>query len=316
MAHPTLRQLQVFERIARCGNFSQVARELHLTQPTVSMQMAQLQNVVGSPLFYTYRKKLHLTEAGEVVLQGARVMLDGLEQMQTRLQALKGLEGGRLRLGVVTSAKFFAPRILGHFLQQHPAIEPSLSVTQRDVLLQRMRDNLDDLYIFSVPPEAADLTVEPFMPNELVAIAARHHPLARRRGPIGLAEFCAEPFLQRESGSGTRMTIERFLAEQGIRVRPRMELGSNFAIEQAVATGVGVSIVSRTMLAGLHFGEEIRVLDVEGLPIRGHWYLVFLSAKGDLPVVRQFRAFIRDFGADPQSTVGPAVRVTRLRNTG
>ncbi len=108
--------------------------------------------------------------------QGARAMLDGLEQMQARLQALKGLEGGRLRLGVVTSAKFFAPRILGHFLQQHPAIEPSLSVTQRDVLLQRMRDNLDDRYIFSVPPEGADLSVEPFMPNELVAIAARHHP--------------------------------------------------------------------------------------------------------------------------------------------
>lgn len=316
MAHPTLRQLQVFERIARCGNFSQVARELHLTQPTVSMQMAQLQDLVGSPLFYTFRKKLHLTEAGEIVLHSARIMLDGLEQMQARLQALKGLEGGRLRLGVVTSAKFFAPRILGHFLQQHPAIEPSLSVTQRDVLLQRMRDNLDDLYIFSVPPEGADLTVEPFMPNELVAIAARHHPLARRRGPIGLAELCAEPFLQREAGSGTRMTIERHLARHGISVRPRMELGSNFAIEQAVATGMGVSIVSRTMLAGLHFGAEIRVLDVEGLPIHGHWYLVFLSAKGDLPVVRQFRAFIHQFGAEPQSPAGPAVKTPRRRNTG
>jgi DNA-binding transcriptional LysR family regulator len=238
-------------------------------------------------------------------------MLDGLERMQTRLQALKGLDGGRLRLGVVTSAKFFAPRILGRFLQQHPAIEPSLSVTQRDVLLQRMRDNLDDLYIFSVPPEGADLAVEPFMPNELVAIAARHHPLARRRGPVGLAEFCAEPFLQREVGSGTRMTMERFLTQRGIRIRPRMELGSNFAIEQAVATGVGVSIVSRTMLAVLHFGEEITVLDVEGLPIRGHWYLVFLSAKGDLPVVRQFRAFIRQFGADQQP-----VPVRRRRREG
>jgi len=305
MAHPTLRQLQVFERTARCGSYSQVARDLRLTQPTVSMQMAQLQDIVGAPLFYTFRKKLYLTDAGEIVLQGARIMLDGLEQMQTRLQALKGLEGGRLRLGVVTSAKFFAPRILGHFLQQHPAIEPSLTVTQRDVLLQRMRDNLDDLYVFSVPPEAADLTVEAFMPNELVAIVARHHPFARRRRPIGLAEFCAQPFLQREAGSGTRMTIERFLAQHGIRIKPRMELGSNFAIEQAVATGVGVSIVSRTMLAGLYFGEEVRVVDVQGLPIRGHWYLVFLSAKGDLPVVRQFRSFIQQFGRDPTSLKGP-----------
>lgn len=295
MAYPTLRQLQVFERIARCGNFSQVARELHLTQPTVSMQMAQLQEIVGSPLFYTHRKKLHLTEAGEIVLAGARIMLDGLEQMQARLQALKGLEGGRLRLGVATSAKFFAPRILGHFLQQHPAIEPTLSVTQRDVLLKRMRDNLDDLYIFSVPPEGPDLTVEPFLPNELVAIAARQHPLARRQRRIPLAEFCAQPFLMREPGSGTRITIERHLAQHGIKIRPRMELGSNFAIEQAVATGVGVSIVSRTMLAGLYFGEEIRVLDVETLPIHGHWYLVYLSVKGDLPVVGQFRRFIHQF---------------------
>ncbi|MCX7673347.1 MAG: LysR family transcriptional regulator [Thiobacillaceae bacterium] len=293
MAHPTLRQLQVFERLARCGNFSQVARELHLTQPTVSMQMAQLQDIIGSPLYYTHRKKLHLTEAGEIVLAGARMMLDGLEQMQARLQALKGLEGGRLRLGVVTSAKFFAPRLLGHFLQRHPAIEPTLSVTQRDVLLERMRQNLDDLYIFSVPPEGADLCVEPFMPNELVAIAARQHPLARRRRPIPLAELCAEPFLMREPGSGTRITIERHLARHGITIRPRMELGSNYAIEQAVATGLGVSIVSRTVLAALHFGEEIRELTVEGLPIRGHWYLVCLGAKAELPVVGQFRRFIQ-----------------------
>lgn len=294
MAHPTLRQLQVFERIARCGNFSQVARELHLTQPTVSMQMAQLQDIVGSPLFYTHRKKLHLTEAGEIVLASARIMLDGLEQMQARLQALKGLEGGRLRLGVVTSAKYFAPRILGHFLQQHPAIEPTLSVTQRDVLLRRMQDNLDDLYIFSIPPGGADLIVEPFMPNELVAIAARHHPLARHRR-IPLAEFCAQPFLMRESGSGTRITIERHLAQHGITIRPRMELGSNFAIEQVVATGMGVSIVSRNILAGLHFGEEIRVLDVETLPIRGHWYLVYLGAKAELPVVGHFRRFVHQY---------------------
>lgn len=291
MARPTLRQLQVFERIARCGNFSQVARELHLTQPTVSMQMAQLQDIVGSPLFYTHRKKLHLTEAGEIVLASARCMLDGLEQMQARLQALKGLEGGRLRLGVVTSAKYFAPRILGHFLQQHPAIEPTLSVTQRDVLLRRMQDNLDDLYIFSIPPEGADLIVEPFMPNELVAIAARHHSFARRRR-IRLAELCAQPFLMREPGSGTRMTIERHLAQHGITLRPRMELGSNFAIEQLVATGMGVSIVSRNILAGLHFGKEIRVLDVETLPIRGHWYLVYLGTKVELPVVGHFRRFV------------------------
>lgn len=295
MAQPTLRQLQVFERIARSQNFSQAARELHLTQPTVSMQMAQLQAVVGTPLFYPVGKKMHLTEAGEIVLATARSVLDGLEQMRARLLALQGFDAGRLRLAVVTSAKFFAPRLLGHFLQQHPAIEPALTVTQRDVLLQRMRDNLDDLYVFSVPPSAPDLAVEPFMPNELVAIAAHDHPLARRRGAISVAELCSYPFLQRESGSGTRTLIERFFAEQGIAVQPRMELGSNFAIEQVVATGVGVSIVSRTMLNGLHIGDEIRVLNVAGLPLRGHWYLVYLKTKAELPVVRRFRDFVREF---------------------
>lgn len=295
MAQPTIRQLQVFERITRSQNFSQAARELHLTQPTVSMQMAQLQTVVGTQLFYPVGKKMHLTEAGEIVLATARSVLDDLEQMHARLLALKGLEAGRLRLAVVTSAKFFAPRLLGYFLQQHPAIEPALTVTQRDVLLQRMRDNLDDLYVFSVPPSAPDLAVEPFMPNELVAIAAHDHPLARRRGAISVAELCSYPFLQRESGSGTRTLIERFFAEQGIAVQPRMELGSNFAIEQAVATGVGVSIVSRTMLNGLHLGDEICVLNVEGLPLRGHWYLVYLKTKAELPVVRRFRDFVREF---------------------
>ena len=295
MAQPTVRQLQVLERIARSQNFSQAARELHLTQPTVSMQMALLQAVVGTPLFYPVGKKMHLTEAGEIVLSTARNVLDSIEQMRARLLALQGLDAGRLRLAVVTSAKFFVPRLLGHFLQQHPAIEPSLTVTQRDVLIRRMRDNLDDLYVFSVPPSAPDLAVEPFMPNELVAIAARDHPLARRRGAISVAELCSYPFLQRESGSGTRILIERFFAEQGITVQPRMELGSNFAIEQAVATGIGVSIVSRTMLVGLHLSDDICVLDVEGLPLRGHWYLAYLKAKAELPVVRRFRDFMCEF---------------------
>lgn len=298
MAQPTVRQLQVFERIARRQNFSQAARELHLTQPTVSMQMAQLQTIVGTPLFYPVGKKMHLTEAGEIVLATARSVLDSLESMRTRLLALKGLDAGRLRLAVATSAKFFAPRLLGHFLQQHPAIEPSLTVTQRDVLLQRMRDNLDDLYVFSVPPIAPDLAVEPFMPNELVAIAAHDHPLARSKRPISVAELCRYPFLQREVGSGTRTLIEHFFAEQGLAVQPRMELGSNFAIEQAVATGVGVSIVSRTMLDGLHLGDEIRVLDVEGLPLTGYWYLVYLKSKAELPVVQRFRAFLSEFSHD------------------
>lgn len=298
MAQPTVRQLQVFERIARSQNFSQAARELHLTQPTVSMQMAQLQAIVGTPLFYPVGKKMHLTEAGEIVLATARSVLDSLESMRARLLALKGLDAGRLRLAVATSAKFFAPRLLGHFLQQHPAIEPSLTVTQRDVLLQRMRDNLDDLYVFSVPPAAPDLVVEPFMPNELVAIAARDHPLARSKRPISLAELCRYPFLQREVGSGTRTLIEHFFAGRGLTVQPRMELGSNFAIEQAVATGVGVSIVSRTMLDGLHLGDEIRVLDVEGLPLSGHWYLVYLRSKAELPVVQRFRAFLHEFPHD------------------
>lgn len=298
MPQPTVRQLQVFERIARTQNFSQAGRELHLAQPTVSTQMAQLQAIAGTALFYPVGKKMHLTEAGEVVLTAARAVLDSLEQMQARLQALKGLDSGRLRLAAVTSAKYFIPRLLGRFLQLHPDIEPALAVTQREVLLQRIRANLDDLYVFSVPPQAPDLVAEAFMANELVAIAGHDHPLARRAGRIGVDELCRYPFLQREAGSGTRMTIERFFAEQGVSVQSRMELGSNFAIEQAVATGVGVSIVSRTMIDSLHLADEIRVLDVEGLPLCGHWYLVYLKVKADLPVVRNFSAFLRRFGAE------------------
>ncbi len=308
MAQPTVRQLQVFERIARIQNFSQAARELHLTQPTVSMQMAQLQAVVGAALFYQVGKKMHLTEAGEIVLSTARSVLDNLDQMHARLLGLKGLDAGRLRLGVVTSAKFFVPRILGYFLQQHPAIEPSLTVTQRDVLIQRMRDNLDDLYVFSVPPQGPDLAVEPFMSNELVAIAAHNHPLAQRKRVISVAELCSYPFLQREAGSGTRSLIERFFAEQGITVQPRMELGSNFAIEQAVATGIGVSIVSRTMIDGLHLGNEISVLNVKGLPLNENWYLVYLNAKADFPIVQQFRIFIKEFAHEWSSQLVSGTR--------
>lgn len=292
MRKPTVRQLQVLERIARSMNFSQAGRELHLTQPTVSMQMRQLADTVGAPLFQHLGKRLFFTEAGEQVLAAARQILDALDQMDSRLAALGGLERGHLRLGVVTTAKFFAPRLMGEFQQLHPGIEASLTVARRDELLRRLRENLDDIYIFSIPPEGANLTVEPFLENELVVIAARQHPLAARKTAIPPAALCAYPFIQREAGSGTRTMTDRFFAKHGLTPRIQMELGSNFAIQQVVATGIGIAIVSRTAIDGLASGSDLALLNVKGFPLRGWWHLVYPTSKSASPVVRQFAEFV------------------------
>ena len=292
MRKPTVRQLQVLERIARSMNFSQAGREMHLTQPTVSMQMRQLADTVGAPLFQHLGKRLFFTEAGEHVLAAARQILDALDQMDSRLAALGGLERGHLRLGVVTTAKFFAPRLMGKFQQLHPGIEASLTVARRDELLRRLRENLDDIYIFSIPPEGANLTVEPFLENELVVIAARQHPLAARKAAIAPAALCAYPFLQREAGSGTRTMTDHFFAKHGLTPRIQMELGSNFAIQQVVATGIGIAIVSRTTIDGLGSGKDLALLNVKGFPLRGWWNLVYQTSKSASPVVRQFAEFV------------------------
>ncbi len=291
----TLRQLQILEAVARLGSFTRAAEELFLAQPTVSMQLRKLADTVGEPLFEQVGVRIYATQTGRELYQASREVFDALSRFEMRVADLRGLKHGRLRLAVVTTAKFVAPHLLGQFSRAHPGIEVALVVTNRERLLERMADNLDDLYILGQPPDGANVECDPFVPNPLVVMASREHPLAGGRD-IPLARLADEPFIMREPGSGTRDAVERLFASRGLRVPVRMELGSNEAVKQAIGAGLGISILSLHALVLEGTAGRIAVLDVQGFPIRRQWYLAHPVGKELSVVARAFREFVRDEG--------------------
>lgn len=288
----TLRQLRAFEAVARLHSFSRAAEEMHVTQPTVSKQIRLLHEEIGLPLLEQIGKNVFLTEAGRELYATCAGWLDTWGRFEQSIANLKGLKQGQLRIATVTTANYFLPRVLGPFCAQYPGIDVAMEVVNRDRMLERLAQNLDDLYVMGVPPEGWDIESEPLIDNEIVVMAPAGHPLAARRN-IPFKELALHRFLMRERGSGTRMTIERVFKEQKTPLEVRMELGSNEAIKQAVAGGLGLAILSLSTL-GPNGDHDIAVLDVEGFPIRRAWYAVHLKGKPLSVVAEAFLVFLRE----------------------
>ena len=291
MRNITLRQLKVFEAVARNLSYTGAARELHLSQPAVSMQIKQLEESVGLPLFEQMGKKTYLTEAGNEFYHYVRVISQQLDEAQEVLEALKGVHRGRLEITVATTANAFATRLLAIFKQQHAGVTISLDVTNRETLLRQLADNEKDIAIMGRPPENHDLTYHPFADNPLVVVAAPDHPLAGET-QIPLSKLSDETFVVREKGSGTRTAMERYFSEHNMVITSSLEMNENEAIKQAVQAGMGLGIVSmHTLELELETGRLV-ILDVEGFPIMRHWYLVHRTAKRLPPVAQAFEEFI------------------------
>jgi DNA-binding transcriptional LysR family regulator len=287
----TLHQLVVFEATARHASFTRAAEELSITQPTVSTQIKQLAKAIGSPLFEQIGKRLYLTEAGQHLLLTCHNIFDRLENFEMAVAALKGTKQGRLKLVTVTTAQYFIPRILGNFCQQYPGIDISLEITNHQQLQKRMMANEGDLYIMSQPPEDLALQTQPFLDNPLVVVARQDHPLAGQKN-IPIARLENEPFILREAGSGTRRAVQHLFARQGIALSVRLEISNNEAIKQAIAGGLGISVLSRHVFnpEGVH--GEFTILDVQHFPLQQRWYVAHLSGKELSVIARTFLEYL------------------------
>ena len=282
----TFRQLRLFLALAEHGSITAAAEACHVTQPTVSMQLRELAEAVGLPLYEQIGKRLYLTAAGDALAATARAMLDEWLAFGQAIDAMKGLERGRLRVSLASTAKYFVPRLLGSFCAAHPNIEIALEVLNRDGVVARLRENRDDLYIMSMPPENLDLERHAFLPNPLVLIAPEGHRLAGRH--LELSDLSGERFILRESGSGTRLASDAHFARQAFAPAVRLELGSNEAIKQAVAGGLGLSVISRHALPAKPSDEQLAILEVAGFPLQSHWFTLYPRGKRLSPVAAVF----------------------------
>jgi DNA-binding transcriptional LysR family regulator len=292
----TFRQLRLFLALADHKSITAAARACHVTQPTVSMQLKELAEAVGMPLYEQIGKRLYLTEAGEALVLTARAMVDEWSAFEQRVDAMKGLTRGRLRLAVVSTAKYFVPGLLGRFCANHPDIDIALEVLNRDGVLARLRENRDDLYIMSMPPTDIELDKHVFLPNPLVVIAPRTHPLAGT-GPLRLADLAQERFIMRERGSGTRLACDAHFAAHGFSAQVRLELGSNEAIKQSVAAGMGLAVISRHALAPNGADENLVELPVSGFPVVSNWWTLHPKGKRLSPLATVFLAHLQGTAA-------------------
>ena len=297
----TLHQLRIFQAVAAHNSFARAAEALHLSPPTLSLQVKQLANTVGQPLFEQLGKKIFLTSAGQTLADAAMDISKRVDLLAEDLSALQGVERGRLKLAILTTVKYTVPKLLGGFCAAHPGIEVSMVVGNRENLLQRLARNDDDLYIMGQPPEHMELICEDFADNPLVLVAPPNHPLAAQTA-IAPDALNGAPFIMREPGSGTRLTTERFFTEAGVEVVNRLEVGSNEAIKQTVAGGLGLAVLSATtVVSELTLGELVK-LDVQGFPLMRHWHLVYARGKRLSPAALAFKRWLAEHPVNTHSS--------------
>jgi len=292
LRHGTLPQLRVFEASARLGSLTRAAEELHIAQPTASVQIKKLAETVGLPLFEQVGRRVFLTEAGQQLYAGCQDVFRALSAIEENLNGMRAVDSGHLRLAVCSTGKYFAPRMLGAFIQRYPGVEASLEIHNRKALMDRLGNNEDDLYVFASPLEREDVVTQALLPNPLVVFARDDHPLARTRG-ISFERLAAEPFLMREPGSGTRLLATKLFEQRGLTPKVRMELSTDEAVKEAILAGLGVSIMSRFTLGLEPEQSRLICLDVDGFPLENHWQFAYPVGKQLSATARAFMDFAR-----------------------
>lgn len=287
----TFRQLRLFLALAETGSVSGAARSVHVTQPTASMQLKDMSEAVGLPLYEVVAKKVYLTDIGQELAKTARAIAQSWDAFEQEADGARGLTRGKLRVAVVSTAQYFMPRLLGSFCARHPAIDVSLEVLNRDGVVQRLRENMDDLYIMSMPPADMDLSDDIFMTNPIVVVGSADDALASRSS-VPLDALRSHRFILRERGSGTRMAADQHFRSHRFRPDIRLELGSNEAIKEAVAGGLGIAVLSRHALHGLDGEHGVSVIDVDGFPVLSNWHIVHPGGKKLSPLARAFKAHL------------------------
>jgi LysR family transcriptional regulator, low CO2-responsive transcriptional regulator len=296
MKNATLRQLKVFESVARNLSFSRAAEELHLTQPAVSTQVKKLQDHAGLPLFEQLGKKIHLTPAGAEMLHASRVIIRQFEEVEQTMTQFKGVSGGKLNVTVISAGDYFFPRLLVEFARRHEGVTLNFGVCNREELLEQLTDNLTDLAIMVRPPLDMETVNEAFAPHPYVIVAAPGHPLAAKKR-IPVSRVAREPFVVREKGSDTWTSMAEGFGSHLTEVNIAMEIKSTETIKQAVMAGMGLTFLSaHTISRELQAGSLV-VLDVQGFPLMLNWYVVHREAKRLPPVAQAFRQFLLDDGA-------------------
>ena len=290
----TLRQLEIFLHVAEAGSVSRAAETLNLTQPSVSIQVKKLSDVIGLPLYEVIGKKLKLTEAGRKVEEAGKEIFKAVGRLDNEINNLKGLQSGTLSISVVTTSKYFMPYVMAPFCELYPGVEVELNIGNRSNIMERLNKNLDDLYIFSKLPESLDIVSYPFLPNPIAVVASKKHELANKK-KLRWDDIRDVRFIMREAGSDSLFSVNNYLKENNYKMTDVMTIQSNEAIKHAVMANMGISIISAYTLSNADT-DGIVQLDVEGFPLISQWEVVHMKEKKLSLVAQKFLDFTLNNG--------------------
>jgi DNA-binding transcriptional LysR family regulator len=293
----TLKQLEAVKAIARYGAVTAAAAAKGITPSAMTTRLKELEANCGFALFDRTVSGFQLNRAGMVVLGMADQIQAAIEAAESALAGLSGLTAGALVIGITSTAKYFAPRLIADFARRFPAVDITLSVGNRQEVLNALQRFSVDIVIMGRPPEHIELISEPFGDHPLVLVGPPDHPLVGRRG-LTKADVVAGPFLMREDGSGTRTVFEEFFGPPvNRRTRFGIEIGSNETIKQGVMAGLGIALISAHTVAFEIQTGRLAVIDVAGLPICRKWFVAYHASKTVLPAMRAFWDFTLAEGA-------------------
>ncbi len=289
----TFRQLQVFLAVYEQQGYSKAGELLGLTQPAVSSQIRQLEEALGQPMFEYVGRKLFPTSAAELLAQSVRAIFDELRFLQTEIVAKTGKTAGELHLACVNTAQYVVPYLLKGFLQQFPEIKASVRVVNRAEAIARLQDNSDDLTIMGMVPDDKPFSSLPFLDNELVPVVPANHPLTSEKS-LSAQTFLNADLLIREQGSGSRLALEVFCQQRRLQLQPHLQLGSNDALKHAVLAGLGVAVLPRLSILPELKLNLLKVLEIEGFPLRRSWCVVYPKAKHPTPAMKAFIYYVQE----------------------
>ena len=297
MKNLSLKQLKAIQAIAGSRKIVNAAKMLGLTPPAVTIQLRQVEEDLGLALFDRTQEGMRLTAAGRTVVDAAQSIEERLRLLEDEIDAIKGVRAGSLRLGVVSTAKYFAPRLMAAFMKEHPGIDVRLLIGNRAETIASLRNHDVDVALMGRPAKDVPLRAAAFGDHPLVIVAAPDHPLSRVRD-IPKERIAEENFLIREPGSGTRISLEIFFSDLPGRIDDLgVEMGSNETIKQAVMAGLGVAFISAHTIALEVEAGRLVILDVVGMPIRRQWFVVMRSDRAISPAMAAFNDFLMRKGA-------------------
>lgn len=296
----TLRQMEIFLKVAELNSIARAAEQLFLTQPSVSIQIRKLSEAIGLPLYEVIGKQLKLTEAGREVAQAGREIFSVVNRLDDTVNDLKGLKSGTLSISVASTAKYFLPYVLAPFCELYPGVEVELKIGNRADIIERLNANLDDLYFFGDLPKGLEIESFPFLPNPIAVMASKNHHLAGdalAAKTFSWKDLENERFVMREPGSSPSHFVQKYLKANKLVMRDVMTIQSNEAIKHAVMANMGISIISAYILSNADTDGLIQ-LNVEGFPLLSEWRIVHLKDKKLSSITQRFLEFMLENSRD------------------